>query len=101
MTDRPENCRTCSLTLKLSYYWDMVDSISDLLSRKDFDEPPEMAAIKSFIKETFDEEAEVMVRERDIVITVRSSSLANALRLKTNELRKQADTQKRLIFRIR
>ena len=79
----------------------MSQSIADLLARKDFDEPPEMAAIKSFVRENFDEDCEVLVRERDIVLTVRSSSLANALRLKVNDLRKAATTEKRIVFRIR
>lgn len=79
----------------------MVNSLADLLRRKDFDEPPEMAAIKSFVRETFDEDCEVLVRERDIVVTVRNSSLANALRLKVTELRDTAKTNKRIIFRIR
>jgi hypothetical protein len=79
----------------------MSDSLASLLARKDFDEPPEIAAIKSFVRETFDEDSEVLVRQRDIVITVRSSSLANALRLKVTELRTVAKTEKRIIFRIR
>jgi hypothetical protein len=79
----------------------MSDSLASLLSRKDFDEPPEMAAIKSYVRKTFDEDCEVLVRERDIVITVSNSSLANALRLKVNELRDVAKTKKRIIFRIR
>lgn len=79
----------------------MSDSLADVLAHKDFDEPPEMKAIKTFVRETFDEDCEVLVRDRDIVVTVRSSSLANALRLKINDLRNAAITDKRIMFRIR
>jgi len=79
----------------------MSDSIADLLARKDFDEPSEIKAIKDFIRTTFDEDCEVLLRERDIVVTVASSSLANALRLKINGLRQAAKTKKRVILRIR
>jgi len=78
----------------------MVNSLADILAHKDFDEPPEMTAIKRFVREQFDEDCEVLVRERDIVIGVRSSSLANALRLKQPELRTAAHTDKRIRFQI-
>lgn len=78
-----------------------MDGLADLLARKDFDEPPEMAAIKTFIRDAFDEDSEVLVRDRDIVVTVRSSSLANAVRLKMNDLRTAAATDKRIVLRIR
>ena len=79
----------------------MSNSLADLLARKDFDEPPEMRAIKTYVQDTFQAEVEVLLRERDIVITASSASLANSLRLKQTELRKVAQTDKRLIFRIR
>lgn len=78
----------------------MSDSLAALLANRSFDEPPEMVAIKRFVKDTFDEDCEVLVRERNIVIAVRGASLANALRLKVNDLRAAAQTDKRLIFRI-
>jgi len=79
----------------------MSDSLADILKEKDFDEPPEMAAIKSYIKKTFSAEVEVQVRERDIVITASSASLANNLRLQQTELKRAASTAKKLVFRIR
>lgn len=79
----------------------MSDSLADLLARKDFDEPPEMQAIKRFVQERFDSSVEVLVRERDIVITTDSAALANTLRLNQTELRQAAASSKRLVFRIR
>lgn len=60
-----------------------------------------MAAIKKFVHDLYQEDVEVVVRERDIVVTSNSASLANMLRLKVTDLRKAAQTEKRIIFRIR
>jgi hypothetical protein len=79
----------------------MSDSLADLLANRDYDEPSEMTAIKRYVRETFDEDCEVLIREREIAITVRSASLANALRLKVNALRAAANTDKRIVVRIR
>ncbi len=60
-----------------------------------------MVAIRKFVHDTYNENAEVLVREQDIIVSVRSAALANSLRLKINELRLAAQTEKRIVFRIR
>lgn len=77
-----------------------IDSLSNILSNKNFDEPPEIVAIKKFVHDKYQEDVEVIVRERDIVIAGRSASLVNALRLNMRPLQAAARTKKRLIFRI-
>jgi hypothetical protein len=79
----------------------MSNSLADLLAKKDFDEPPEMQAIKQFVADRFQEDVEVLVRERDIIVTTSSAALASTLRLNVTELRKIAETEKRITFRIR
>ena len=79
----------------------MSNSLADLLANKNFDEPPEMQAIKQFVAEKYQEDVEVLVRDRDIVVTTSSASLANTLRLKITELKSIAQTKKRITFRIR
>jgi hypothetical protein len=79
----------------------MADSLFDILARKDYDEPPEIAAIKKYISDMFDESVEVICRERDITITATSAALASTLRYHVRHLQKAADTKKRIIFRIR
>ena len=76
-----------------------MDSLSDILRRKDFDEPPEMAAIKKFVQDRYQETVEVTIRDRDILIVTRSAALANTLRLNTRQLQAAAQTDKRLVFR--
>lgn len=77
-----------------------MDSLLDILGRKDYDLPHEAAAIKKYIRDEFKEEVEVLVRERDIVISGRGAAFINTLRLRTPKLKKAAGTDKRLTFRI-
>ncbi len=77
-----------------------MDSLFDLLSNRNVDEPPEIRVIKAYVREHFKETVGVMVRERDIVITVRSSALAGTLRTRTYDIAKLTGSDKRLIFRI-
>lgn len=77
-----------------------MDSLLDILKRKDFDLPPEAAAIKQYVRDEFQAEVEVLVRDKDIVIAGRSSALIGSLRLRGPDIKKAADTRKRLIFRV-
>ena len=77
-----------------------MDSLSDILGRKDFDEPPEATAIKSYALIEFNAVVGVQVRERDIVIMVPSAALANTLRLRGPTIRRLCNTDKRLTYRI-
>lgn len=79
----------------------MADSLLDILARKDFSEPPEIAAIKNYIREHFNAEAEVTNRDFEIIITVASAALASTLRFRLVEIRRAAQTKKRLVLRIR
>jgi hypothetical protein len=78
----------------------MADSLFDILSRKDFSEPPEVTAIKQYIMEHFRVDAEVLNRDYEIIITVPSAALAGTLRFHATKLQHAANTQKRLVLRI-
>lgn len=77
-----------------------MDSLSSILHGKDFDEPPEMAAIKKFVRDEFEVDVGVQVRERDIVVIVPNSALANTLRLRGPDIKRRCQLTKRLTFRI-
>jgi hypothetical protein len=77
-----------------------MESVADLLGRYNPDGPDEVLAIKRFIEEEFQAGASVAIRNETIVVTVSSASLANALRLRINNLRAAAGTKKRVMFRI-
>jgi hypothetical protein len=53
-----------------------MDNLADLLAKRLPEEPPEIKAIKAYVQQHFREAVGVMVRERDVVITVRSSAVA-------------------------
>ena len=78
-----------------------MDSLFDLLSNRNLDEPPESRLIKDYVQKHFKESVGVQLRERDVVITVRSAALAGALRTHTTNLQTLLpDGEKRLVFRV-
>lgn len=78
----------------------MMDSLNDLLSNRNFDEPPEIAAIKRYVHDTYHAEVVVQLRDRDILLVVESAALAAQLRLSTAALQTAAATDKRITLRI-
>jgi hypothetical protein len=77
-----------------------MDSLYELLAGKNFDEPPEIAAIKDFIRQNYNAEATVQLRERDILVVVPSAGLASRLRFDMPKLKKVANSEKRIVLRI-
>lgn len=77
-----------------------MDSLSNILSHKDFDEPPEVTSIKKYVQDNFQTTVTVTVRERDILVGVPSAALANTLRLRSPEMKRRCQLDKRLVFRI-
>lgn len=78
-----------------------MDSLNNILSNRNFDEPPEVASIKKYVLDEFQTSVSVMARERDIIISVPSAALAGTLRLRSPELKRRcAIHDKRIIIRI-
>ena len=77
-----------------------MDSVFSVLSKKDFDEPPEMASIKKYVLDEFKTEVGVQIRDKDIIIKVPSAALANTLRLRGPEIKRRCQLDKRLTFQI-
>ncbi len=77
-----------------------MDHIFDILRQKDFDEPEEIKSIKKFVKDEYGQEVSVMAREKDIIVMVSSSALANSLRLRGPEIKRRCQIDKKLVFRI-
>jgi len=78
----------------------MSDSLKNLLSKKDFSAPPEISIIKDYVKKHFDDEVLVTVQPQQIIIGVKSASLAGALRIELHKLQELCKTDKRLTIRI-
>lgn len=77
-----------------------MDSIFNILSRKDFDLPPEITAIKKYVRDEFETEVEVILREKEIIVASRSAALIGSLRLRSPQIKRAAQTDKRLVFRV-
>jgi ribosomal protein L31E len=77
-----------------------MDSLNAILHDKDFEVPPEIAAIKAYVQRHFQSEVNVKLGPQVIVISTKSASLAGSLRMHLRQLQAAAATDKRLILRI-
>jgi hypothetical protein len=77
-----------------------MDSLFNVLSNKNFDEPPEVTAVKKYVQETYQVKVTVQVRQNELIVVVPGAALANSLRLRTPELKRRCQLDKRLVIRI-
>lgn len=77
-----------------------MDSLHDIMSRKDFDESQEALAIKKYVRDEFDETVAVTVKEKEIIIAAPNAALASTLRMRVLQLQRLIGGKKRLVFRI-
>lgn len=78
-----------------------MDSLYDLLAGKDFDQPPEIEAIKQFVRERYAKEVSVTIRDADIVVSVPGAPLASKLRYDMQKLKQAVGTDKKIVLRIK
>lgn len=76
-----------------------MDDLKDILRNRDFDAPPEVRAIKEYVRRYYDADVNVKIQPHAIVISARSSNLIGSLRLNLPKLQAAAGTDKRLILR--
>lgn len=77
-----------------------MDSLFNLLSQKEFNEPDEAKRLKSYISQHYGLSVGVQVRDKDIVLIVPSSAAAGSLRLSGPVIKRELGLSKRLTFRI-
>lgn len=77
-----------------------MDSISDILSNKDFEIPDEVSAIKAYVAKEYDKDIAVAINGSDIIVSSRSAGLISNLRLNSPKLSQAAKTNKRIRFKI-
>ena len=78
-----------------------MDNLKTLLENTARNEPPEIGRIKKFVLETYQLPVSVSVTETEILLYVSSASMAGALRMRTPELQKVAQTTKKIRLIIR
>lgn len=77
-----------------------MDGLHDILRRKDFDEPPEIRAIKDYVRRYYEAEVNVTMQPHTILVRSRSAALIGSLRMNLPKLQEAAATDKRIMFRV-
>ena len=78
----------------------MSESLGDVLAKKNLREPAELLIIRTFLHENFQTDCQITTNQRQIIISVKGSSLAGAVRMRLHELQQLCQTDKRLVLRI-
>lgn len=78
----------------------MIDALGDILGNKRFEEPPEIAIIKKFVKENFKTDVSVTMHARYITIHAPNSAFAASLQMQLHELQRLVGSNRRLAIRI-
>ncbi len=76
-----------------------MDSLQEILGRKNFEPPDEVAAIKEFIKRRYDSPCRIKLERDTIVLTVPNSALAATVQLERQQLIAACGLSKKLFIR--
>ena len=77
-----------------------MDSLSDILSNKNFDVPEEVSAIKNYVLKNYEQSVAVSIHRNEIVVSSPSAGLISNLRLNSQALAKATSSNKRISFRV-
>lgn len=77
-----------------------MDGLGEILGRRDMDEPPEIRAIKDYVRRHYNTEVSVTIQPHAIAVAHPSASLIASLRMNLPKLQAAASTDKRIMFRI-
>lgn len=87
-------------TQLLEYDIAMPQLLGDMLSKRDYSEPPEVKLIKDFVKSELNFEVNVSIKANALIVHVPSAGAAGALRPKVFQLQKLVEGEKRIVVRI-
>jgi hypothetical protein len=79
----------------------MTESLSSILSQKDFSDPQEAVAIKKYVQDKYQVSVEALVRGHDLIIITPSAALTSTLRYQIPQLQAIAQTDKRIVLRTK
>ena len=77
-----------------------MDSIADLMKAKKPDEPPQLQAMKNYVKVHHDEVIKCSVSQFGYSMTVPNASLASTLHMETPKIIEECQLDKKLFIRI-
>jgi len=76
-----------------------MDSLQDILGKKNFTPPDEISVIKDYIKRRYDSPSRVKVEKTAIIVSVPSSALAATIYLERQTLIEHCNLKLRLVVR--
>jgi hypothetical protein len=76
-----------------------MDSLQEILGKRDFTPPDEMAAVKEYITRRYKSTSTVRVERDVLIVRVPSSALAATLQLEQNRMIEACRITRRLIIR--
>lgn len=76
-----------------------MDSLQDILGKKDFTPPDEITSVKEFITRRYNSPSQVRVERDVLIVRLPSSALAATLQLEQNRMIEACRITKKLIIR--
>lgn len=76
-----------------------MDSLQEILGKRDFTPPDEIEAIKSYISRRYKSKSRVQLSREALIVSVPSSSLAATIQLERQILIKKCGLTKKLVIR--
>lgn len=77
-----------------------MDGLGDILARRNMDEPPEVRAIKDYVRRYYETEVKVTMQQHAIIVSARSAALIGSLRINLPKLQEAAHSDKRIMLRV-
>jgi hypothetical protein len=78
----------------------MADSLGDVLNKKNYGEPPELAVIRAFVQDLIGMTPRIYVRSNTYFVTVNGAGAAGALRVHIYRLERQLGPGKKVVLKI-
>ncbi len=76
-----------------------MQSLSDILSNRSFDEPTEITALRNFVQDRYDVTPNITVNQDYIVLRVPSAGLATNLKMEQLQIARFCKLTKKLVIR--
>ena len=77
-----------------------MDSLQDLLNSKRPQEPPQLKALRNYVREHHDQDSAASVTNSGYTLTISSASLASILRMEMPQIQTECNLDKKLFIRI-
>ena len=76
-----------------------MESLQEILSKKDFKKPDEMQALGDYINRKYGKKCSIKLQRDALIVSVSNSALAATLQLERQNIIKSCGITKKLVFR--